>query len=102
MFGHLLFQARSDFDLFVQPGGHHAPEIERRGTRVPETRRSRYVAIIVLLKFSRQLNLHAIRVGETQEEVVARAVASRTPEDRALLTTQIIGPGQQFRASGNT
>src|SRR5690242_8211796 len=38
----------------------------------------------------------AVRVGETQEEVIASSVTAWPPENRYVVTAQVIGPTQQF------
>src|SRR5579875_2582364 len=45
--------------------------------------------------------MDAVGVGEAQEEIVARAVAPRSPENGSLLAAQVISPGQQVGTSGN-
>ena len=40
---------------------------------MPEARRGGHVAIIVLLEFGGKLDMHAIRVSDTQEKIVTGA-----------------------------
>src|SRR5947209_2381246 len=46
--------------------------------------------------------MHTLGIGKTQEEIVAGAMATGTPEDGTLLATQVVRPGEHLRASGDT
>src|SRR5262245_57326467 len=61
-----------------------------------------YLVIIVLLKLRRKLDMCAFRVGKAQEQVIPCTMTTRRPENRRLLTAQIIGPDQQLLTCGNT
>lgn len=56
----------------------------------------------VLLDFRGKLDVNAIGIGETQEEVVASAMTTRTPEHGLLLAAEVIGPMQDRGAIGDT
>lgn len=44
--------ANSDLDFFAQPGWHNTPQVEGRGTSMPEARRNSHIAIMILLQSS--------------------------------------------------
>src|SRR6266567_4385915 len=58
--------------------------------------------VIVLLQLRRKFDMHTFNVGKTQEQVVPCPMTTRTPQDRCLLATQVIGPCQQFRTGRYT
>src|SRR5947207_4117537 len=45
--------------------------------------------------------MHAFGIGEAQEEIIARSMTTRPPQDRSLLSAQVVSPCQQFRPGGD-
>src|SRR5579875_1343300 len=65
---------------------------------MPETWRRGHILIKILLQLCRQFNLDTFRVGKAQEEIIARAMTARSPQQRYPMTAQVISPCQQRRA----
>jgi hypothetical protein len=63
---------------------------------MPEAGRGCYIVIVVLLEFARKLYMYTFGIGHTQEKIIAGPVPARSPQNRGLAATQIVGPLQQL------